>query len=209
MLFERRGKARLYGTEVEACKESSFDAHSFAGDEADIWESELIHSRVQGEARVRAATLEHSSVGVMAGQGICEVTASVLNKTEFINGTCLGSYIENSIVHGTKVAIRNSVVRNSDIIGNVILDNADIDGLVLKGKMRLTGKWTRPPRYFHMKNEIADIGITESHDGKAFVGCREKDMSRWIKGKRRYCRAAGWPIEMGDTLEKVFREWLG
>jgi hypothetical protein len=208
VIFERYKSGKLFGEMVDICPNSSLDKHSFAGDQASIWQSHLVRSRVQGTAKLRNAVLEGSSAGVMLGAGECEVTATTLIDTEFINGSALGSVIKRSIVHGLNVIIKDSIVDKCEISGDVIIDRAEISGLVLSGKMRLTGKWNREPRYYLLENEIANIGITEAQNGHAFIGCKLKPMARWIKGKDRFVKAGRWPREMGDELHKLFEEWL-
>jgi hypothetical protein len=208
MLFERIKRGKAFGTLVDVCPDSTFDKTSFAGDTADIWQSRVIASRIQGQARIRQSLIENSSVGVMQGRGECEATASTLVGTELVNGHILGSEVTNSVIHGTGVMIRNSIVAGCNIRGDVAIMNADIEGLELKSKMRLTGTWRRNPRFWLLENEMTSVGITEGLDGTAFVGCRLKPMIRWIKGKDRWIQAGGWPREIGDQLEMLFTQWL-
>lgn len=215
MLYQRykNGSGKIFGETAEIDGDSLLDRQSFIGDTADIWQSKIFSSRVQGKARLRNAIVENTSVGVAQGTGLTEVVHSHLVQSDFWNGQAFGAYLENSTVrhsvriagHGKGVKVINSTLENeATVTGEAVLY-----GLTIGGKMRIgEGIWERPPRYFYLRNDIADIGITESVNGQAFVGCTSKKMNDWIKKRYLWQKASGWTDEMITTLKLLFESWL-
>jgi hypothetical protein len=203
MIFERvkNGNGKIFGSEAFVCPESYIDRVSFVADKADVWKSRLIKSKATGDARIRASLLEYSDVA-------SEVVQSHLMWAKVSGGSILGSYVENSVIEGGNI-------RGAKVIDCTVRDNAVVEkGAIVKGftldkKMRIsTGVWLRPPRYFEIDNEIAQIGITESSDGYAMIGCTRKKMSAWIKKRTLWIKSGGWTEQMGLDLEEIFSFWL-
>lgn len=211
MDFERKSRGRVYGGSVEICAESYLCPKSFASGTADIWKSRLEHSRVGFNSKLRQATIDHSVIGDEGAD--VEINSSTLGYTRFYGGTALNCKISDSVIKGSPyfrgsgngVAIGRCLIEGDVVLENDVL----VVGIELKGKMRLSkGIWTRPPRYFEFNNEIAEIGITESVDGYASIGCRHKKMTEWMKKKTLWQRAARWSDEMIRVIHLNFEQWL-
>lgn len=211
MIFERHKSGKIFDG-VEICPDSHLCKDSFAGPPSDIWQSRLDKSRVQHESKVRLSHLERSSVGE---EGVkSEIVSSYLQNSNFYGGTALNCKIFNSEVRGNPLLRgrgKGILIVDSEISDDVHIDGeAVILGIKLNKMMRISGDgiWRKPPRYHELKNEITEIGITESFDNHCFIGCKLKDTRRWLKGKYRFGNAIGWPKEMVDNIAQKLEEWL-
>lgn len=208
MSFERHTRGKIYG-QVEICRSSYLSKQSFAGERADIWNSEVLDSYVKADARVRQSVIEKLS-RIEGGEIYCSQVVG----SRVTGGRICGAYVENSLVEGgyLKGDIARGGVR---VVSSVIKDfavvemTASVEGVTLEKSMRVGyGHWTRPPRYFEITNEIADIAVSESVDGHAFILCRHKKMTDWIKARKRLQRAVRWPDEMIEEIKEHFENWL-
>ena len=205
MIFERHDRGAIIGEHPNICRESKFDKGSYATDEADVWKSVLCSSKAAGNARIRLSEIHHSVIGEKGKWS--EVVGSVVRHSEIPYGRILGSTLFGVEMKGG--IVRNSSITNCRIKGKPMIEDADIEDIEVKGMMRVTGKWHgTAPRYLEIDNEYAEIGVTEAPNGQMYIGCRKKDIERWIQGRHRYCKAVGWPPEMADEIYEVVKQWL-
>lgn len=208
MLYERHSNGKIFGDEVEICGNSKMDRVSFIADTADVWESHLIKSKVENDAILQVVYADSA---------------------KFFGGLTVFSNVRNSEIHGGKISgasieqgsiilngrIRGTVdkpvrILNSTVKDNALIENsAEIHGITLSQFMRIgEGVWERPPRYLHIENENLRLGVSESIDGRAYIGCRLKSMNRWIRKRRQFAKAVGWDIETTNLIMRTFEEWL-
>jgi hypothetical protein len=211
MNFERHGRGKKFGGAAEVCPNSFLCPTSFAADDADIWESFIFASKVTGNSKLRRAQLEMCQIGSDGGK--VEIVESKLRHTSVTGGTALKCFIDDSTISGNpyfRGSGRGITIVGARISGDVVLEGeAGIFGATLSGKMRIGfGGWTRAPRHFEFNNEIAEIGVTESTDGFAYIGCKRKLMTSWIRKRNLFLTAGGWSQEMGERLQRTFEEWL-
>lgn len=199
MLFERHHKGKIFGGEADVCPDSTLCKHSFVGGKSDIWKSSLKISKVEN-AKVRLSELERA---VVSGG---EIVSSILQGSVFEGGTVLGSRLYTATVKGG--LIRNSVILNSEVKDFARAINATLIGVTIDRKMRVEGIWERQPRYFELENSIASVGITEDHNGHAFIGCTSKPMKVWLKKRTLWQKAIGWNDVMCNQIVKTFEEWM-
>lgn len=211
MLYERHNRGKVFGSTAEVCPQTLLCKNSYIKGRADVYQSSITDSRVI-EAKVRNSIVEHGST-VGSNRLQAEVYQSRIHRSQIYGGTVLLAYVNNSRISG-KCQLRGGgkglVVVNSDISGNVYVANeAQVYGIKLNKQMRVTsGIWNFPPRYFEVKTENIHLGITESTDAFAHIGCKRKKMADWIKGKNRFGKAAGWSSDITDFIALKFEEWL-
>jgi hypothetical protein len=194
----KNGHGRILGMGVEIDSRSFLDRTSFVGDEADIWESHLFRSRVENRGMVHSSTLLRSSV---TG-----------------NAKVLGAFIQGSRIQGGSVRgpfnrlgplVKGSVVKDHGFVGG---GDTVLRGVVIQKNMVVgTGSWKRDPRYVHFditETDIMTIGITESTDGYAYIGCRRKPMTTWMKKQYLFQKIGHWTDEMRDRIYLTFEEWM-
>lgn len=217
MLYERNklGGGKIFGEDAFVCKTSHLDRMSFAADQADIWASEVHHSKIFGDSKIRASVIEDfSEIG--SSRLPVEITQSHIVHSIIRGGGVAGAYVIDSKITG-RAQIRGDITQggvkiiDSRIKGYAIVEGtAIVKGITLEKRMRINaGVWLRPPRYYDLiEPELCDIGITEGTDGTAAVGCTFKPMTTWIKKRKLWVAAGGWTDDMGKRLENLFTEWL-
>jgi NDP-sugar pyrophosphorylase family protein len=165
-----------------------------------------------------------------------KVYDSYLYKSEIISSTVetsiiAGAIIQDCIIRCHSISGERVIIRRSDILGesvisgNVKIVNSNISNLIVSGNASIidwnllnldstdfqsahiaSGEWRKPPR-IHRFDEL-DMTITESTNGKAFIGCIEKDMSEWIKCGDRFGIVKGWSPHHVEELKEIFAEWI-
>lgn len=210
MIVERYTRGKIIGEDVMVST-SIFDRDSYAAQEADIWQTELRTSRVRYDSKVRASLLEFSDVG--CSRLPSEVVQSRLIRSQVRGGSVINAFVENSRIKGMAIVRGHQggvKILNSTVKGHAIVEgDAILRGITVDRYMRIgAGVWVRPPRYeTFVEPEMAEVGVTESIDQTAYVGCTRKPIAQWIRGKYRFGKAVRWSKEMCDRLALTLEEW--
>jgi hypothetical protein len=200
MIHHRHTRGKVIDLNSEVCPNSFLD-NSTVGEDSDVYISHLDNSWVERSEVV------HSAVTRGDVQD-SRIVMSVVDNSDVIDsavydGAVIGSKIQ-------RVTLRGGVIKNCDINADCVVGNAVLEGLTITEDMRIgEGHWTRVPRQFVINDSVAtNIVVTESIDGYAYIGCRRKLMSTWIRGKERFGKVIGWDASTLDLIESKFKEWL-
>jgi hypothetical protein len=163
--------------------------------QAQIINSSVLSTIVAGKVRV-----ENCLVACKSITGHVRATNSILQGETRLFGSAEShnSAFQNLSVGGTAKIVDWNKLFKTNGTGPHIFDGQF-------GRIT-SGTWTRPPRIIRF--EDLEVTVTESTEGRAFVGCIEKPMKRWIQGGHSYGAARGWSPEQVDRLADIFKEWL-
>lgn len=213
MIYERaNGGGKIFGMEVFVCADSYVDRESFTAGNANIWNSEIRQSKVVGDSRIRNSKVEDfSEIG--ASRLPVEIVQSHVIHSKLTGGSITGALVVDSRITGLAQVRGNNEgakIIGSTLKGRVIVEgSAIVKGIILEKRMRIVnGVWLKPPRYFEFDNEVAQIGVTESVNGEAMVGCRNHKMTDFIKKRKLYMNVMKWPEEMITTIKHRMESWL-
>lgn len=166
-----------------------------------IYQAQIINTSVHSTIIAGKVRLENCFVSCKSISGHVRATNSIFQGETRLYGAAesYNSSFQNLSVGGTaRILDWNEYFR----------DAAGGELYIFDGQFgRITsGTWTRPPRI--VRFEDLEVTVTESTEGRAFVGCIEKPMERWIKCGHGYGSAGGWTPEQVDHLALIFKEWL-
>lgn len=162
---------------------------------AQIFNSTVIGTVITGKVRIENSLLMCKSVA-----GHSRISNSIVEGESRVYGSAdvVNSSFKNLSVSGTaKILDWNLFLREHGDDRNIF------DGL--HGRLT-SGIWKQPPRI--VRFDDLEITVTESTNGRAFVGCVEKDMRQWISGGYRFGRVNGWTTGQVKRLVDIFNLWL-
>lgn len=199
ILWHRHTRGRVIDLNGEVCPNSYLDNTTVSTD------GEVYNSWLQ-DSWVQYGTVFRSTVGATKLDGSSVLSSKIWN-CEIENSKVYESLIESSEIRTANV--RGAVIKNSKVslawVGKAVLDGVYIDQAMRIG----VGVWTAPPRYFEIDDGIAvGVGITESTDGHAYVGCRRRPIKTWINGAKRFQKVMGWKGETVDMIVQNLKQWL-
>ena len=199
MIHHRHTRGVVLDLNSEVCPASYLENTKIASG-ADVYISRLHNSWVEQSNIVRTAANHCKFNG-------STTILSTVEGSQIVDSKVYDTNIQKSIL--TNVNCRGSFIKDCNL-SNCWIGQASLDGLDIHEDMRIgVGHWTRAPRFFTLNDDIVqNVGVTESTNGWAYVGCTARSMSQWIKGKKRYQRVMGWSSEMMDYIESNFREWM-
>jgi hypothetical protein len=205
-LRHKNGNGKYYGYDAVIDCDSYLGKNSRLFDKADVWQSQIIDSAVAYTSKVRNSVLLHSKVGSEHYES--EVVDSRLKHSFVEGGTVLGAVLTNAYV-SSHCVVTGGYLENAHLRDAVIIENqAIVKNVMLHGKMRIGyGTWERPPRYFEIKDDVIDCGVTESTEGFAYIGCQRKKIKDWLHKKHLFGKVEGWSDDLIDEIGKL-GEWL-
>ena len=198
MIFERCGRGKLIGSDVN-CFESNLDALSYAASNSFLYRVDAKRTSIDA-GHIERSTLEK-----------CHVNGGIITHSNLLD-----TYVENSTVATSR--IRRSRIDNAIVIGSriynstvgkgAVVQNASVFNFSVLPLMKIgCGTWHRQPRFLRVTKDEYDIGVTESTDGHAYIGCRRKPIERWLKGRERFAQVMGWPKDIIDEIADEITQW--
>lgn len=210
MIFLRHhnGNGKVWGHHALIDNSSFLDRRSNLFDSADVWDSKLLNTQVKGESLVRSSFLQNCKIG---SEHLRSEVSNAFLHTSFINGgQVLGATLNNCYVEGECVIRGQVSLTDCNFGGAVVIEgNVTLKNLFLRGKHRIGfGDWMQAPRYIEIDNSEIQVGITESTEGCAYIGCQRKPIEQWLKGSERFVKVAGWDKHSAEIVIETLREWL-
>lgn len=187
-LRHKNGGGRIYGNDALVTASTFLDRGSSVGDDAEVYDSELISSVVTDHAVISGARIVDSYIsGEVRVLGAVNVTNSTLS------GQC-------RLWGDAKIA--DATLHNVFVFGD-----ATVDGFSLSAFVRIhSGVWVSAPRFEILRAANLEITISECTEDRFHVGCFCRPWVTWARQewRQRIGRAAGWPLEL---IEEGF-QWF-
>lgn len=175
--------------------------------DAEIWNCRVKESQISGASDIWESIVDRS---VLVDATIRE---SRIYKSKVSQASVVAAEIFNSVIIGD-VRIygsrnRKTIVENCTVSGKAVLKGVEIRNIEISGMMRIeNGRWHTAPRYTECENQTTVFGVTESTDGRVFVGCHEFRMVNLLRGQKRFQRVMGFSDQTIRHLADTFEEWL-